>query len=44
MTKNNYPDASPEHPGYKTYMYWKNNKDKIKQRIEQTFDLDYKLP
>lgn len=44
MVKKNYPNATPEHPGYASYMYWKKNKDIIKQRIEHTFDLNYKLP
>lgn len=44
MVKIKYSNATPEHPGYASYMYWKKNKDTIKQRIEQTFELDYKLP
>tara|TARA_R100001443_G_scaffold51299_2_gene63312 strand:+ start:13975 stop:14130 length:156 start_codon:yes stop_codon:yes gene_type:complete len=35
--------TAKEHPMYNTYLYWKKNKETIKQRIENTFDLKHKL-
>ncbi len=28
---------------YPTYLYWKKNERKIKDRIKQTYELDYDL-
>jgi hypothetical protein len=37
-------DENKEHPMYKTYIYWKENQRKIKDRIQETFKLDYIIP
>ena len=29
-----------KHEQYSTYLYWKNNKEEIRQRIISTFNLD----
>ena len=33
--------VNKEHTMYSTYLYWKRNERKIKDRIQNTFDLDY---
>lgn len=38
-----YLDATPEHSMYNTYIFWKDNSDKIKKRIKLTFELDYNI-
>ncbi len=35
--------TNEEHPMYPSYIYWKENEHKIKDRIKQTFELDYDL-
>lgn len=33
--------VNKEHTMYSTYLYWKKNERKIKDRIQNTFNLDY---
>lgn len=43
MKVKKYPDATPENIMYNTYIYWKDNSRKIKDRIKVSFELDYDL-
>lgn len=43
MKVKKYPDATSEHNMYNTYIYWKDNSYKIKERIKLTFELDYNI-
>ena len=35
--------TNKEHAMYPTYLYWKKNERVIKDRIKQTFELEYDL-